>query len=164
MELHAVYLEAPIRVHNSQRAKPGLHGTLSTGHLSDQITDEGLPMLGWEFFVLIQQPPPEGAYPQHLILARWMTGTNGIDWLNELVSKDKAQSHGGCGYPNRYSVAAGVLAEALSNGVPRYNGPMVIGDDYVMPAGWTGSSEIDLPRLQALDATMILFIEVWDQS
>jgi hypothetical protein len=76
----------------------------------------------------------------------------------------KASDLGGDGYPCRYALMAGVLKVALQSGVPAHNGPMVIGDDYCLPAGRTGSARIDGKRLSELDPDTLLSIEAWDQS
>lgn len=158
------WCSSPTTLPATDSLSPDLTKVLSARDFPDQITDEVLYMRGWELFVLTQPPPRDSSYSESDILARWMTGINGLEWLSELVTQGRAQDLGGEGYPCSYSIAAGVLAEALSKGIPKNHGPEIIGDDYVMPAGWAGSGRIDLPRLQALEPTQILSIEAWDQS
>jgi hypothetical protein len=89
---------------------------------------------------------------------------NGADWLDELVADGKALDLGGNGYPSRYAVTAGVLLAILRSGLPRCDGPLVFGDDYVLPSGWMSTPSIDEKRMLALDPSEILVIEAWDQS
>jgi hypothetical protein len=116
-------------------------------------------MLGWEFFVTSQShagEPPS--------LASWRAGLGGTEWLDDLVSKGLATDLGGDGYPNRYSVPAGVLVAVLTNGIPKHGGPLVLGDDYVLPSGWTADARIDIARMRSIDPCEVLVVEAWDQS
>lgn len=116
-------------------------------------------MLGW--YVLIRREGADSA--QDPPVARWETSVFGLDWLNDLVKADKAVDLGGNGYPNRYSVAAGVLLPILTKGLPANRSPLVVGDDYVLPPGWNGQLTID-PGALAYSADERLIIEAWDQS
>ena len=68
------------------------------------------------------------------------------------------------GYPLRFIVSARTLVDVVRRGPPEHNGPMVIGDDYVLPPSWTGNAIIDLDALEHLDGAEELFVEAWDQS
>jgi hypothetical protein len=116
-------------------------------------------MLGWELFVTRQSDPADAK-----ALASWSAGLNGTDWLDELVANGKAADLGGNGYPNRYVVTADVLVAILRAGLPTRDGPLVIGDNYSLPSGWTSEPEIDHERLQSIDPSEILMVEAWDQS
>jgi hypothetical protein len=56
------------------------------------------------------------------------------------------------------------LLSTLRAGTPKGTGSAVIGDDYYLPAGWTGANRIELELLQAADPTELLLVEAWDQS
>lgn len=122
-------------------------------------------MLGWEFLVSRQRGDGDedgtGAAP---VLARWQAGLGGTKWLDDLVSKGVASDLGGDGYPIRYTVPAGILVAVLGEGPPKHGGPVVIGDDYILPGGWTGNVRIDIARMKELDPSEILLVEAWDQS
>lgn len=122
-------------------------------------------MLGWEFFITRQTGTGASTPKENTpLLASWLAGLGGTDWLNVLVTAGVAAHLGGNGYPSLYSIPAGALAEVLRHGLPKHDGPLVIGDDYVLPGGWTGDARIDLASLQSLTPNELLLVEVWDQS
>jgi hypothetical protein len=108
-------------------------------------------MLGWEFFVRRQGDESRHDGPSGATLARWRAGIGGTRWLDDLVTKGVAADLVGNGYPNRYTVPAGAVVTVLGTGLPNHDGPLVIGDDYVLPGAWTGDAKIDLPQLKLLD-------------
>ena len=115
-------------------------------------------MLGWEVFVF-----RDSSAKREDIIVRWMTSIFGLDWLDELVKDGRATDLGGDGYPNRYEISAGALLLILSKGLPANSSPLVIGDDYVLPEGWSG----DITWCQdpaTCEHSDTLFLEVWDQS
>lgn len=114
-------------------------------------------MLGWEVFVYRPTMPD-------VFIARWKTSVFGLKWLDRLVEDNKAIDLGGNGYPDRYAVAAGVLLPMIKSGLPANDSPPVIGDDYVLPEGW--SSDIDWNRQEVLacEGSDQLIVEAWDQS
>ena len=78
--------------------------------------------LGWLISVYRQQnegsgPAPFGA-PQGTRLAVWQTGLGGLDWINELVKKQKAIDLGGNGYPREYTATAADVVTRLLDGPP----------------------------------------------
>jgi hypothetical protein len=121
-------------------------------------------MLGWEFFIRRQDDEAHRATRSTPTLARWQAGIGGTQWLDDLVSKGVAADLGGNGYPNRYTLPVGVVVSVLAGGLPRHSGPLVIGDDYVLPGGWTGNAQFDIAQLKSLDPNEILLVEAWDQS
>ena len=115
-------------------------------------------MLAWEVFVF-----RNAEAKREDLIVHWMTSSSGLDWLDQLVKAGKASENPGCGYPDRYLIAAGVLLPILYKGLPSNRSPPVIGDDYFIPEGWNGSVvwEQDAKTCSESD---ILLIEAWDQS
>jgi hypothetical protein len=131
----------------------------------DNVIHPEVAMLGWEFFVTRQRqggPIESGAKGQPL--ARWMAGLGGTKWIDDLVAEGTATDLGGNGYPCRYTVTAGALANVLKHGLPEHKGPPVVGDDYYLPGGWTGNASIDYQAIAALDPAEVLLVDAWDQS
>ena len=92
-----------------------------------------------------------------------MAGPGGTKWLDDLAARGIATALGGNGYPLRYTVPASALVAVLKHGPPEHSGPLVLGDDYVVPAGWTGKVQIDMASSDSLDPSEILLVEAWDQ-
>jgi len=115
-------------------------------------------MLGWAVFVHRVANPDSND-----LIVHWQTGVFGLEWLDQLVKDGKAQDLGGNGYPDRYTVTAGILFPLIATGLPAHSSPLVIGDDYVLPQGWNGSIvwKQDPARCKPDD---VLFLEAWDQS
>ena len=120
-------------------------------------------MLGYGI-VIIRQSDAGLSYEQRSPLAEWDTGLSGKKWLDQLVVKGKAIYLGGNGYPLKWAVAASTVLAVLGSGPPKHDSPPVFGDDYCLPGGWVGESQIDLDALQALDPGEILLVEAWDLS
>lgn len=112
-------------------------------------------MLGWEIFVFQVADNSSS-------IANWKTGVFGLRWIDELVTVGNAIDLEGNGYPNRYSIAAGVLLPIIQAGLPSNDSPLIIGDDYILSKGWNG--ELFLEKLANYPADEILIIEAWDQS
>jgi hypothetical protein len=122
-------------------------------------------MLGWEFFVTRQVATSAVSdAAKEKSVASWRAGLGGTEWLDNLVSNGVAADLGGNGYPNLYKIPASALVAILGQGLPKHDGPLVIGDDYVTPGGWTGGAIIDAAVLQSIDANEDLLVEAWDQS
>jgi hypothetical protein len=121
-------------------------------------------MLGWEFIVVTQRVHVAGLSVKDQWLATWTTSLGGTDWLEKLCTLGEAIDLGGNGYPLRYVLAAATLRRVFQNGLPRADSPPVFGEDYFLPAGWSGSLEVDWDRLNALPAEVLLSVEAWDQS
>jgi hypothetical protein len=114
-------------------------------------------MLGWEVFVYRPTTPD-------VCIARWMTSVFGLDWLDQLVKGNKATDLGGNGYPNKYEIAAGVLLPIIKAGLPANDSPLVIGDDYLLPDGWSGDIDWNQQEALACHSNDQLVVEAWDQS
>lgn len=113
-------------------------------------------MLGWEIFVTRQS--------DDTTVARWRTGPGGLEWLNSLVAGHRAVNLGGDGYPNRYSIAARVLLPIVAGRLPRHSGPLAIGDDYVMPPGWSKTPAVNSDAVAACALDEQLLLEAWNLS
>lgn len=88
----------------------------------------------------------------------------GLDWLDQLVKDKKAIDLGGNGYPNKYVIAAGTLLPIIKSGLPANGSSLVIGDDYVLPEGWSGEINWNQQEVMACHSTDQLVVEAWDQS
>lgn len=114
-------------------------------------------MLGWEILVYCPNAP-------NIIIARWTTSAFGLSWLDQLVKYKKATDLGGNGYPNKYAVRAGVLLPIIKAGLSANDNPIVIGDDYVLPEGWSDEINWDQQEVLACRDSDQLIVEAWDQS
>ena len=97
-------------------------------------------------------------------IAAWEADLGGIDWLVRLRRDGTARFVDRCGYPDHYFLPAGVLAGILRGGPPKHGGGVTIGEDYVLPGGWTGSFAGQLSDLAGCPPEEELLIEVWDLS
>jgi len=102
-------------------------------------------------------------YNQDSPLASWMVDTGGLKWLDELVTRGKAEQ-GGNGYPLWYCAKAGDVLPLITNGLPEHEGPFVIGEDYVLPGAATWDIEIDTEQIRICDPEQMLQIDAWDMS
>ncbi|MGA0588854.1 hypothetical protein ACO2Q2_17295 [Dyella sp. KRB-257] len=114
-------------------------------------------MLGWEIFVYRPTAPD-------IFIARWMTSVFGLDWLDQLVKDNKVVDLGGGGYPNKYASTARVLLPIIKAGPPAHDSPLVIGDDYVLPQGWSSKVTWNKREVMACSANDQLMLEAWDKS
>ena len=53
-----------------------------------------------------------------------------------LAEAGLAKAPGGNGYPLHFRVRAGAFCKTIGDGLPAHDSPEVIGDDYVLPAGY----------------------------
>jgi hypothetical protein len=113
-------------------------------------------VIGWEVFVTRQGSDAS--------VGHWRTSVFGLKWLDQLVEERRAVDLGGDGYPNRYSVSACVLLPIITGTLPNNASPLVIGEDYVIPAGWSGVAQLDPQVVAACHPDEQLLVEVWDQS
>ncbi len=114
-------------------------------------------MLGWELIVYRPASPDT-------VIARWRTSVFGLKWLDRLAKNNKAVDLGGNGYPDRYAISAAVLLPIIKAGLPDNDSPLVIGDDYVLPPGWSGDVEWNQQEALACQGSDQLVVEAWDQS
>lgn len=121
-------------------------------------------MLGWSISIYREtdcklNPSKRGA----LRLASWTAGLGGLDWLDRLVELGQATVDGN-GYPFQYSAKARIMLPCFTSGPPIPRGPVVIGDDYILPAGYLSGINLQQARIEACSPDEILIAEAWDQS
>jgi hypothetical protein len=80
-------------------------------------------MLGWEVIVYKQadggnSPAKPESEPGNSI-ASWLTGMNGLNWLETLVKAGNAMDLGGNGYPLAFTATAEDLIPQLVQGPPQ---------------------------------------------
>lgn len=123
-------------------------------------------MLGWMILVCRQTPEERDAAigGHENVLARWEAGFGGTSWLEQLVTDGKAVKLNGNGYPCRYVSTAEAVFPLLSSGPPLHSGPLVIGDDYVTPGGWTGNATFKRSEISECAPGETITIDAWDQS
>ena len=120
-------------------------------------------MLGWHVYVVTKKDS-DNLGNEAPAVASWGTGLYGLRWIDELVKQGKAVDLGGNGYPCRYMIAADVLFPILRSDLPDHDTPPVVGDDYALPAGWTGELKLNNERMSSCAEDEPLVIEAWDQS
>ncbi len=98
------------------------------------------------------------------LVASWTTSVGGTRWLDRLVESGHAVDLGGNGYPCRWVLGIGTLLKVLRSGTPRGEASPVVGDDYYLPANWSGKNRLELEQLQSADPLELLIVEAWDQS
>jgi len=124
-------------------------------------------MLGWQIFIdryLPDKSLEEAMRTPETTLVAWQTRIGGLDWLNQLVKEGKAVDLGGNGYPCLYTSVAKYVLPRISSGPPIHDGSIVVGDDYVLPSGWSGQLEIHAKRIAQCTPDEKLIIEAWDLS
>lgn len=122
-------------------------------------------MLGW----LIVISSDDGDEPAKLdgvrTLASWRCSMGGLDWIERLIEQGLATFESGNWHPTRYrSTAAVVLPLIGDERPPKHRGFEVVGDNYVVPAGWTGDFIRQAERIAACLPNDPVVIEAWDQS
>lgn len=119
-------------------------------------------MLGWDICVYREDAPLHQHRPVNL--AKWSVGLNGIDWLDEMVKNGRAERLSGGGYPSRYRAQwKDLWPELLVQPTP-YQGPPVLGDDYVMLAGWQGQKTVNRDEVLRCQPDDYLIVDAWDPS
>ena len=123
-------------------------------------------MLGWWIVVAAQTPEERNVVENRTssTLATWEVGPGGLDWLQRLVKDGRASQLSFSGYPNRYTARASDVLSLLERGPLAHTGPVVIGDDYVIPVNWKGIVTLHRDRIAGCAPEQVLTIEAWDQS
>ena len=124
-------------------------------------------MLGWEIYIRrldSGQTLEATEFTQDSVVAQWRAGIGGYDWIKTLVKENKAKALGGNGYPFLFSAKFDVLQPIILIGAPRHSGPLVIGDDYVLPSNYLEMPIINEANLLKCQSDDDIFIQVWDMS
>ena len=66
--------------------------------------------------------------------------------------------------PLHYRIREEAFAQAVGQGLPSNASPVVIGDDYVLPAGYNGKLTLDTECLRQCPADEWWVVEAWDLS
>lgn len=122
-------------------------------------------MLGWLVVIAHADAPAPVKRDGPRTLASWYTSLGGLDWIEFLVVTGQATFHSGNGYPSRYLANASEILPLIHAGrPPPHAGMSVIGDDYVLPNGWSGDFMSNADQIAACRASDLFAIEAWDQS
>jgi hypothetical protein len=124
-----------------------------------------LKMLGWLVVIAHADAPAPVMRDGPRTLASWQTSLGGLDWIEAMVAKGAAKWCSGNGYPSRYlTSAAEVLPLIYAGRPPAHAGMPVIGDDYVLPSGWSGDFMSNADCISTCKVADPIAIEAWDQS
>lgn len=125
-------------------------------------------MIGWWIVVSTQTPEERDGADQDTrrahILAQWEAGAEGIRWVERLAAEGKADKLKAGGYPNRYTARAADVLPLLAMPPAPPSGPLIIGDDYALPANWRGQLDLHPERIAACPLDRVLTIDAWDQD
>ena len=119
-------------------------------------------MLGWEVYIR-RKNESESNDPRDDI-AKWNTSVYGLYWIDDLVNTGDAINLGGNGYPNRYSIKAGLFRSILNKGIPSHNSRPIIGEDYYLPAGYNSPLQVNNDILNKCPDYEELIVTAWDLS
>ena len=121
-------------------------------------------MLGYTVFVSHEHPDTWASpVDRDRLIASWFIGPGGLRWINALVEAGKATGEGN-GYPYSYTALAKDVLPLLKGGPPRHKGPLVIGDDYILPGGWPRNAKINRDVMASCAPDQLIYIHAWDDS
>ena len=119
-------------------------------------------MLGWQIIVFPEGGDSKLGSPD--MLASWLAGLGGTDWLVAMVKDGRAEEVRWGGYPCGYRMLwKDLLPELLEQPKP-FQGPTVIGDDYVMQKGWRDGMKLSREALARCLPDTVVCVNAWDQS
>ena len=125
-------------------------------------------MLGWNISVYRQDrdgsSPATAESVAGARLAVWQTGSEGLDWITELVKTGKVKSLGGDGYPFWYTATAENIIPQIIDEPPMAKRVWVYGVNDIITEQWEGQTVIDSMRAAACRPDEWLLIEAWDES
>jgi hypothetical protein len=125
--------------------------------------------LGWHISIYRQKndgtgPASFGA-PRGTRLAVWQTGLGGLEWLDDLVKKQKAIDLGGNGgYPNEYTSMAAHIVPQLRDGPPEARPVWTFDSGDIITPQWLGKTTKDPRAMEACRPDEWLIIQAWDES
>ena len=98
-------------------------------------------------------------------IASWEAGLGGRQWLQALVREGKAKVITQSDFLlETFAVTAEVLLPIIRSGIPNPKNPVVIGDDYIMPADYLGNITLNEEKISSISNDTELIVEVWDMS
>ncbi len=97
-------------------------------------------------------------------LAVWQTGLGGLDWLNELVKKNKAIQLSGHGYPTAYTALAKDVLPHLVGEIPEARPVWGCDPGDILSPEWEGQTTKTPAVIEACSPDEWLLIVVWDES
>ena len=124
-------------------------------------------MLGWQIYInrhQIDRAVCERGRRDETLIATWVTGINGCEWIETLVNEGKAEQLPGDFCIRRYSVKAKTLLPIIKSLPKKYHGSIVVGEDYVHLGGFNEDIEIYQSRIDECSPDELLSIETWDQG
>jgi hypothetical protein len=125
-------------------------------------------MLGWHISVYRQTDgggaPATAESAEGSRVAVWQTGTEGLDWLKELVSEGKAVDLGGNGYPSRFTATAEVLIQRIVDGPPGARDQWLVDAGDIVTDKWVGKTMVDGAVASQCAADEWLIVKAWDES
>ena len=119
-------------------------------------------MLGWSIHVFPANA--SGRHDSPDLVCSWQTGLSGTDWLNRMVEERRALMVSWGGYPCAYVMRWDDLLPELLQQPKPYQGPTVIGEDYVMEQGWWQDKKVNPEALKRCKSDTIMQVNAWDQS
>ncbi len=121
-------------------------------------------MIGWWIVIAQETPEDRDANPDKKIgvIASWESSLSGLDWLDQMTKLGKATQLTKGGYPTRYIAFAKDVLPLIKDGPPKHDDMEIIGDDYVMPNGWSGNITMHLAKIATCPPDQILTIDAWD--
>jgi len=125
-------------------------------------------MLGWNIRVYRQLNggalPTAAKEPFGTRLAVWQTGSDGLSWIDELVTAGKAIDLGGIGYQFEYTATAKELIPRIIDTPPGAHLTWVCQAEDIITDEWEGKTVVDHAVAAACDPDEWLLIEAWDES
>lgn len=104
-------------------------------------------MLGWHISVFRQVDgefsPAQTRAKEGPRLAVWQTGTEGLQWLDDLVAAGNAIHLGGDGYPFYYTGKSEHIIPRVMAGPPSANQSWMVGEHDILLPGWEGKTVVD---------------------
>jgi len=125
-------------------------------------------MTGWHISIFRQadggSSPARADSEEGIRLAVWQTGSEGLDWVDELVKNGHAINLGGNGYPRRYTARGEYLLPRIAGGPPEARSVWECGEHSVITSKWTGKTVVDGAAADDCRPDEWLLVVAWDES
>lgn len=125
-------------------------------------------MQGWH--ISVYRLPDDAPTPPGLDalvadrIAVWQAGVKGLDWLDDLVRRNRALLLGGNGYPSKYAAQAKYLLGQITAGPPSANPRWHVDPGDILTSEWVGRTLVDKQLVEQCHPDEWLVVEVWDES